>query len=165
MRKTTMMVSRKSLDAPLARTFGKAKWLLIYQDGTHFEFQRNVTLSGGSVAAAISAAGARDVIVACMGAKAHRHLEELRIRAWDGPAGVPVRSVIQMHERGELPPWSPDAAARIPGCSAGGRPHAHRGHAEGGGAPEEPMVQLRRPHPADPSSPHVRAGHLTKETS
>ena len=28
-----MMVSRDSLDAPLARTFGKAKWLLLWDGG------------------------------------------------------------------------------------------------------------------------------------
>jgi hypothetical protein len=37
-----MMVSRDSLDAPLARTFGKAKWLLLWEGTNRAAFRRNV---------------------------------------------------------------------------------------------------------------------------
>ena len=59
-----MMVSRDSLDAPLARTFGKAKWLLFWDGGNGAVFRRNETLSGGSVAGAFAASGCRDVVAA-----------------------------------------------------------------------------------------------------
>ncbi len=122
MSKVAMMVSRNELDAPLARTFGKAKWLLLL-DGdaggdAGVEFRRNDMLSGGSVAGAIAAAGCREVIAAHMGEKAHDHLAALGIRVLEGPADVPVRSVIEMHRRGELRPWSPGPGTGSPGCSS-----------------------------------------------
>ena len=59
MTKTAMMVSHDSLDAPLARTFGKAKWLLLWDGDGGAEFRRNEQLSGGSVAGAIAEHGGK----------------------------------------------------------------------------------------------------------
>ena len=81
-----MMVSRDSLDAPLARTFGKAKWLLLWERKSGAVFRRNETLSGGSVAGAIAASGCRDVIAAHLGEKACAHLSALGIRPWKVPS-------------------------------------------------------------------------------
>ena len=102
-----MMVSRDSLDAPLARTFGKAKRLLLWEGESGAVFRRNETLSGGSVAGAIAASGCRDVVAAHLGEKACAHLSALGIRPWKGPADVPVREVIEMHLRGVGPATSP----------------------------------------------------------
>ena len=101
-----LMVSRDSLDAPLARTFGKAKWLLLWEGANGAEFRRNETLSGRSVAGTIAAAGCRDVIAAHLGEKACAHLSALGIRLWRGPDDAPVRDVIEMHLRGQLSQWS-----------------------------------------------------------
>ena len=149
MSKVAMMVSRNELDAPLARTFGKAKWLLLL-DGdapggdAGVEFRRNDLLSGGSVAGAISAAGCREVVAAHLGEKAHGHLAALGIRVVEGPAGVPVRSVIEMHRRGELKPWSPGTGTGSPGCSSDGSEHRVRKPEGRHGAPVDPVVHLRR---------------------
>jgi hypothetical protein len=72
--KIAMMVSHDRLDAPLALTFGKARWLLLHGSNSQVEFRRNDMLSGGSVAGAISASGCRNVIGAHLGGKAHDHL-------------------------------------------------------------------------------------------
>ncbi len=84
-----MMVSREGLDSPLARTFGKARWLLVCQPDGRAEFRRNDLLSGGSVASAIAASGCRDVIAAHLGSKAHDHLLALGIRVWRGSPSFP----------------------------------------------------------------------------
>ena len=144
-----MMVSRDSLDAPLVRTFGKAKWLLFREGEDGVVFRRNETLSGGSVAGAIAASGCRDVIAAHLGEKACAHLSALGIRLWKGPVDAPVRDVIEMHLRGELSPWSANVAGGPGGCasSAHGRGgHAHREHGRDSPAP---VVQLRRRGPHD----------------
>jgi predicted Fe-Mo cluster-binding NifX family protein len=144
MSKLAMMVSRDSLDAPLARTFGKAKWLLLWQGENGAVFRRNETLSGGSVAGAVAASGCRDVIAAHLGEKACAHLSALGIRVWRGPADVPVRNVIEMHLRGELRSWSADVAGGPGGCTSsahGSGSHARREH---GSEPPAPVVQLRR---------------------
>ena len=44
-----LTLSRETLDAPLAQHFGKAKWLLIYESDSSFEFVRNEVLSGRGV--------------------------------------------------------------------------------------------------------------------
>jgi predicted Fe-Mo cluster-binding NifX family protein len=142
-----MMVSRDSLDAPLARTFGKAKWLLLWNAKSGAVFRRNETLSGGSVAGAIAAAGSRDVIAAHLGDKACAHLSALGIQAWKGPADEPVRAVIEMHLRGELSRWSADAAGG--GCSSSASGHAHPAQREHGGESPASVVQLRRRSPRD----------------
>ena len=144
-----LMVSRDSLDAPLARTFGKAKWLLLWDGANGAEFRRNETLSGGSVAGTIAAAGCRDVIAAHLGEKACAHLSALGIRLWKGPDDAPVRDVIEMHLRGQLSQWSADGAGASGGCtsSAGDRgKHAPRDH---GSESPAPVVQLRRRGPRD----------------
>jgi predicted Fe-Mo cluster-binding NifX family protein len=141
-----MMTSRDSLDAPLARTFGKAKWLLLWEERGGAVFRRNETLSGGSVAGAIAASGCSEVIVAHLGEKACAHMTALGIRPWKGPADVPVREVIQMHLRGELGPWSADGSKGSGGCTSrasGHGRHAHGDHAE----PPANVVHLRRTHP------------------
>lgn len=149
-----MMVSRNELDAPLARTFGKAKWLLLLDgdapDGdAGVEFRRNEMLSGGSVAGAIASAGCREVIAAHLGEKAQGHLAALGIRVLEGPADVPVRSVIEMHRRGKLGPWSAGAGTGSPGCSSAGSEHGAREREERHGAPVDPVVHLRRRGKAD----------------
>jgi len=144
-----MMVSRDSLDAPLARTFGKAKWLLLWDGRNQAAFRRNETLSGGSVAGAIAASGCRDVIAAHLGEKACAHLSALGIRLWKGPAGTPVRDVIEMHLRGELSRWNADVAGGSGGCTSSARGHArHPQHAPAGESPA-PVGQLRRRRPRD----------------
>jgi predicted Fe-Mo cluster-binding NifX family protein len=142
-----MMVSRDSLDAPLARTFGKAKWLLLWERESGALFRRNETLSGGSMAGAIAAAGCRDVIAAHLGEKACAHLTALGIRLWKGPVSTPVREVIEMHLRCELSPWSADTAGGSGGCSSSARGHAKHAHREHGGESPAPVVQLRRRGP------------------
>jgi predicted Fe-Mo cluster-binding NifX family protein len=144
-----MMVSRDSLDAPLARTFGKAKWLLLWERESGALFGRNETLSGGSVAGAIASSGCRDVIAAHLGEKACAHLTALGIRLWKGPVGAPVSDVIEMYLRGELSPWSADLAGGSGGCTSSA--HGRGGHARGehGGEPPSPVVQLRRRGPRD----------------
>lgn len=139
-----MMVSRDSLDAPLASTFGKAKWLLLWDDEGRAEFRRNETLSGGSVAGAIAASGCRDVVAAHLGDKACAHLRALGIRPWKGPVDTPVRDVIGMHLREELTPWSTDAAG---GCTPGARGHARHAHPEHESGSPASVVQLRRRGP------------------
>jgi hypothetical protein len=79
-----MMVFRDSLDAPLARTFGKAQWLLFWEGESGAVFRRNETLRGGSVARAIAALGCGDVIAAHLGEKACAHST-----AWEDPAAAP----------------------------------------------------------------------------
>jgi predicted Fe-Mo cluster-binding NifX family protein len=144
-----MMVSRDSLDANLARTFGKAKWFLLWDRGGGAVFRRNETLSGGSVAGAIAASGCRDVIAAHLGEKACAHLSALGIRPWKGPAEVPVRDVIEMHLRGKLSPWSPDVAGGSGGCTSSARGHGKHAHREHGSESSPPVVQLRQRGPRD----------------
>lgn len=144
-----MMVSRDSLDAPLARTFGKAKWLLLWDRGNGAVFRRNETLSGGSVAGAIAASGCRDVVAAHLGEKACAHLSALGIRLWKGPVDARVRDVIEMQLRGELTPWSADVAKGSGGCSSSARGHAKHAHREHGSDSPAPVVQLRRRGPRD----------------
>ncbi len=146
MTKTAMMVSHDSLDAPLARTFGKAKWLLLWDGDGGAEFRRNEQLSGGSVAGAIAASGCRDVIAAHVGDRACAHLKALGIRLWQGPVDVPVRDVLELYLRGELEPWSPKASAGSSGCSPSARRHESHVHPEHGGKPAA-VVQLRRRTP------------------
>jgi predicted Fe-Mo cluster-binding NifX family protein len=144
-----MMVSRDSLDAPLARTFGKAKWLLLWDGGNGAVFRRNETLSGGSVAGAIAASGCRDVVAAHLGEKACAHLSALGIRLWKGPVDAPVRDVIEMHLRGELSPWSADVAGGSGGCTPSAHGHGGHAHREHGSDSPAPAVQLRRRGPRD----------------
>jgi predicted Fe-Mo cluster-binding NifX family protein len=144
-----MMVSRDSLDAPLARTFGKAKWLLLWTRGNGAVFRRNETLSGGSVAGAIAASGCRVVIAAHLGEKACAHLSALGIRPWKGPADVPVRDVIEMHLRGELSPWNADGAGGLGGCTSSARGHGKHVQHEHGSESSASVVQLRRRGPRD----------------
>jgi predicted Fe-Mo cluster-binding NifX family protein len=139
-----MMVSRDSLDAPLARTFGKAKWLLFWEGESGAVFRRNETLSGGSVAGAIAASGCRDVITAHLGEKACAHLSALGIRLWKGPADAPVRDVIEMHLRGELSPWSADGAGGSDGCTSSAHGHGKHAQREHGSESPATVVQLRR---------------------
>jgi predicted Fe-Mo cluster-binding NifX family protein len=139
MSKIALMVSRDSVDAPLARTFGKAKWLVVWDDDQGFVFHRNGQLSGGSVAGAIAASGCRDVIASHLGEKACGHLRSLGIRIWKGPADSPIRDVVEMHLRGELEAWD----ARGGGCTSPGAAHGRHAHAGSEGqAPA--VVQLRR---------------------
>jgi predicted Fe-Mo cluster-binding NifX family protein len=144
-----MMVSRDSLDAPLARTFGKAKWLLFWDANGGAMFRRNEALSGGSVAGAIAASGCRDVIAAHLGEKACAHLTALGIQPWKGPADAPVHAVIEMHLRGELSPWSADVAGGSGGCTSSARGHGKHAHREHGSESSPPVVQLRRRGPRD----------------
>jgi predicted Fe-Mo cluster-binding NifX family protein len=149
MNSLAMMVSRDSLDAHLARTFGKAKWLLLWDGTTGGVFRRNETLSGGSVAGAIAASGCRDVIAAHFGEKACAHLSALGVRLWKGPADAPVRDVIEMHLRGELSPWNSEVAGGSGGCTSNSRGHAKHAHREHGTESPAPVVQLRRRGPRD----------------
>jgi predicted Fe-Mo cluster-binding NifX family protein len=144
-----MMVSRDSLDAPLARTFGKAKWMLLWNASDGAVFRRNETLSGGSVAGAIAASGCRDVIAAHLGEKACAHLSALGIRPWKGPADAPVRAVIEMYLRGELSPWSADATGGSGGCTSMARGHPKHAERDHGGESPAPVVLLRRRGPRD----------------
>jgi len=129
-----MMLSRNRIEAPLALTFGKAKWLLVYETPDKVEFRRNDRLSGGSVAAAISSTGCRDLIAAHLGARAHEHLLALGIHVWKGPEGTPAREVVEMFRRGELKGWEAVAGASEANCRQAGR-HADR-RAGGGWAAE-----------------------------
>ena len=144
-----MMVSRDSLDTPLARTFGKAKWLLFWERESGAVFRRNETLSGGSVAGAVAASGCRDVIAAHVGEKACAHLSALGIRLWRGPVDAPVRDVIEMHLRGELSPWSADVAGGSGGCTSSDHGHGGHAHREHGSESSVAVVQLRRRGPRD----------------
>jgi len=144
-----MMVSRDSLDAPLARTFGKAQWLLFWEGESGVVFRRNETLSGGSVARAIAALECRDVIAAHLGEKACAHLSALGIRLWKGPVDTPVRAVIEMHLRGELSPWSADGVGGSGGCTSNARGHGKQATREHGSESSASVVQLRRRGPRD----------------
>jgi predicted Fe-Mo cluster-binding NifX family protein len=137
-----MMMSREGLDAPLARTFGKARWLLVCESDGRAEFRRNDMLSGGSVASAIAASGCRDVIAAHLGSKAHDHLVALGIRVWRGAPDLPVRDLIALHVRGALPAWQRDASEKA-SCTPGAGAHgAHRGHEHGAAARPDPVVHI-----------------------
>jgi predicted Fe-Mo cluster-binding NifX family protein len=137
-----MMMSRDGLDSPLARTFAKARWLLVYASNGRAEFRRNDLLSGGSIASAIAAAGCRDVIAAHLGSKAHDHLLALGVRVWRGSPDLPVRDLIALHARGELPAWHRDASENAP-CTPGGGDHgARRGHDRGAASRPDPVVHI-----------------------
>jgi len=140
-----MMLSRDRIDAPLALTFGKAKWLLVYGAPDKVEFRRNDGLSGGSVATAIASAGCRDLIAAHLGGRALEHLIALGIDVWKGPEGTPAHEVIEMFGRGELKRWDVASDAGEASC----RPQGHRGEhraAEGtGGKQADSVVRLGKP--------------------
>ena len=142
-----MMVSRESLDSPLARTFGKARWLLLHGPGAQVEFRRNDMLSGGLVASAIAASGCRDVIAAHLGQKAHDHLLALGIRIWRGAPDTSVRDLIALHARGELAAWQ-EAPFGATACASEGarreKPHDH-----GAAAAPDPIVRIGTPRRGD----------------
>lgn len=142
MNKVAMMVSREDLDSPLARTFGKAKWLLLAGPEDQIEFRRNEMLSGGSVAVAIAASGTRDVIAAHVGAKALAHLVELGVRVWKGPAGTPVRDVIASYARGALAAWQPDGSQASACASEGSGPAKRHVPGDASGTGPSTVVQI-----------------------
>ncbi len=141
-----MMLSHDRIDAPLALSFGKAKWLLLHETLDKVEFRRNESLSGGSVAGAIASAGCQDLIAAHLGSRAHEHLRALGVHVWKGPEATPAREVIEMFRRGELKRWEAVAGAGESSCSAqGGRHREHRAREVGGAKNPDPIVRLGRP--------------------
>jgi predicted Fe-Mo cluster-binding NifX family protein len=146
MKKVAMMASRDRIDAPLASTFGKAKWLLVHDGDGSFEFRRNEGLSGGAVASAIAATGCRDVIAVHLGTRAHQHLRALGIQVWKGREGATAREVIDAFALGELKPWEAAAPGEdVTACTPRSRGRgAH--HRQGAAAipPAEEIVRLGR---------------------
>ena len=100
--KVGLMLSRKALDAPLGQHFGKAKWLLIYESDTAFDFVRNEELSGRGVVEVFQQRGCSDAVFSNIGQGALEHLKAAGIRAWYGPPDVPVRELVERLQRGEL---------------------------------------------------------------
>jgi predicted Fe-Mo cluster-binding NifX family protein len=102
MGKIGLTLSRNTLDAPLARHFGMAKWLLMYENDQAFEFVQNTELYGRGVTDEFIRAGCVDAVFTNIGRGALEKLQAARIRPWYGPPDVPVREVIECLKRGEL---------------------------------------------------------------
>lgn len=97
-----LTVSRNDLDARSAMHFGKAKWLLIYQNDETYQFVRNRWLVGRAVVYQFVQAGCTDVVFANIGWGALRNLRAAGIRAWFAARDVPAREVVRLLRRGEL---------------------------------------------------------------
>jgi predicted Fe-Mo cluster-binding NifX family protein len=117
--KVGLTLSRNALDVPLAQHFGMAKWLLIYESDTAFEFVRNEELSGRGVVEVLQQRGCSDAVFSNIGQGALEHLKAAGIRGWYGAPDVPVRELIERLERGEL-------RGAVEATEEGRQEHRHR---------------------------------------
>ena len=102
MRKIGLTLSKNNLDASLAQHFGKAKWILIYENSKCFEFVRNENLIGRYVVDIFVQKECSDVICHHIGWGAHRHLQEKGIKTWHGPPKVSAQELLGQLTREEL---------------------------------------------------------------
>ncbi len=120
MTKIGMPVTRMDLDAPLAKHFGKAKWLAILEPG-RCSFVRNTWLDGRTVVAELASHGCTDVVARHMGCGAFAHVSASGMRAWQGDDAVTARVVADRLASGGLPPLAPDDCGHSD-------PRGHEGH-------------------------------------
>ncbi len=120
-----MALKRNNLDSQLSDHFGKAKWLLAWEDDQHHEFIRNEGLNGRWVAEALAQAGCQVVALNDAGPGAILHLKASGMRLVEAPAELTAREVARRAARGELPEWSESAHARHEGHQ-----HLHHDHGE-----------------------------------
>jgi predicted Fe-Mo cluster-binding NifX family protein len=124
MAKIAMTFSLPDLDAPLARHFGKAKWLMFVSSPSECEVVRNDSLNGRGVTAELSRRGCTDVIVHHMGPGAFDQLVAAGIRVWRAAPDGTGRAQVHLLEAGALARFEPDPE----------RPHDRR-HQGGGRGP------------------------------
>ncbi len=115
-----MPVARMDLDAPLAKHFGKAKWLAILEPG-RCRFVRNEWLDGRTVVAELASHGCTDVVARHMGCGAYAHVAASGMRAWQGDDAVTARVVVDRLTSGGLPRLEPDDCGHRD-------PRGHEGH-------------------------------------
>lgn len=125
MTKIGLPVTRMDLDAPLARHFGKAKWLAILEPPDRCRFIRNPWLDGGTVVAELASQGCTDVVARHMGCGAFARVTASGMRAWEGDDAVTVRVVADRLASGGLRPLSPDDCGPRGPPGPEGHPHLH----------------------------------------
>ncbi len=125
MTKIGLPVTRMDLDAPLAKHFGKAKWLAILEPPGRCQFIRNPWLEGGAVAAELASHGCTDVVARHMGCGAYARVTASGMRAWEGDDAVTARVVADRLATGTLRPLSPDDCGHRGPQGHGGERHLH----------------------------------------
>ncbi len=125
MTKIGIPVSRMDLDAPLAKHFGKAKWLAILEPPGKCRFVRNPGLDGGTVVAELASHGCTDVVARHMGCGAFARVTASGMRAWEGDDAVTPRVVADRLALGGLRPLEPEDCGEGRARSNEGHPHLH----------------------------------------
>lgn len=103
-----------------------AKWILIRDDDNgQITFEQNTALNGRAVVAIMVRHGCTDAVFTQIGPGAFGHLQQAGIRAWTGPADIPVPRLLERLSRGELARAQAPEATRT-GATAGRQGAVHR---------------------------------------
>ena len=111
-------------DSVLSPHFGKAKWILIRDEGGQTTFEQNTVLNGRAVVDIMARHGCTDAVFTQIGDGAFVHLDRAGIRGWIGPANIPVPQLVERLERGQLERVQPPGSMSITATGAG----TERGH-------------------------------------
>ncbi len=103
MSKVAFTTLLKREDSALSPHFGIAKWILIRDsESGEITFEQNTGLNGRAVVDVMARHSCTDAVFTQIGRGALRHLEQAAIRAWIGPAGVPMPQLVEQLNAGKL---------------------------------------------------------------
>jgi predicted Fe-Mo cluster-binding NifX family protein len=127
MRRIALAVLLNRPTSVLSPHFGKAKWIMFWDEDGQVSFEQNTALNGRAVVDLMTKKACTDAVFTHIGAGAFAHLEKSGIQGWLGPAGVPAPEILGALSRDELEkarPSEQEHASAAPHAEDSGANHS-----------------------------------------